>query len=156
MTKLERVKKVCKWLIFEGVADNDSELAKVLGYTKSSFSQIMNGKVPLADRFIDALCALNDDINKVWISTEAGHMLISDTGGVLLNIDALHSTKQLESLVEAKDAMIKAQERVISSLEMTVKTQQDTIKSLQDHIILLKDNSTKSPENNPTHTTRRV
>lgn len=28
MTKIERVRKLCKWLIYDGFADNDTELAK--------------------------------------------------------------------------------------------------------------------------------
>lgn len=78
MTKIERLKKLCKWLIYIGYADNDAELATKLGYTKSSFSQILNEKVPLSDKFIDKLCAVNENINKVWIYTENGEMLKSE------------------------------------------------------------------------------
>lgn len=78
MTKIERLKKLCKWLIYIGYADNDAELASKLGYTKSSFSQIINEKVPLSEKFIDKLCAVNENINKVWILTENGEMLKSE------------------------------------------------------------------------------
>jgi transcriptional regulator with XRE-family HTH domain len=72
MTKIERIRKLCKWLIYIGYADNDAELASKLGYTKSSFSQIMNEKVPLSDKFIDKICAADKNINKVWINTGSG------------------------------------------------------------------------------------
>ncbi|MWB92950.1 S24 family peptidase [Flavobacterium sp. GA093] len=75
MTRIERVKKLCKWLIYDGFADNDAELAKNLGYTKSSFSQILNEKVPLSDKFIDKLSSANNNINKVWILDGIGEML---------------------------------------------------------------------------------
>jgi transcriptional regulator with XRE-family HTH domain len=78
MTKIERVRKLCKWLVFYGFAENDKELADKLGYTKSSFSQIMNEKVPLSDKFIDRLCDTNKNINKVWIDEFKGTMLLSD------------------------------------------------------------------------------
>lgn len=78
MTKIERLKKLCKWLIYIGYADNDAELATKLGYTKSSFSQIINEKVPLSDKFIDKICAVNENINKVWINTGRGELLISE------------------------------------------------------------------------------
>ena len=47
-----RLKKVINWLIFQEIAENERALADLLGYTKSSFSQIVNGKVPLSDKFI--------------------------------------------------------------------------------------------------------
>ena len=78
MTKIERLKKLCKWLIYIGYADNDAELASKLGYTKSSFSQIINEKVPLSDKFIDKICAVDENINKVWINTGNGVMLKSE------------------------------------------------------------------------------
>ena len=77
MTKIERLKKLCKWLIYIGYADNDTDLASKLGYTKSSFSQIINGKVPISDKFIDKICATDEDINKVWISSGDGQMINS-------------------------------------------------------------------------------
>ena len=48
-----------------------------LGYKKSSFSQIMTGRVPLSDRFLDKLCGL-DNLNKVWIKTGKGDMNDAD------------------------------------------------------------------------------
>ncbi|WP_264521168.1 helix-turn-helix domain containing protein [Flavobacterium sp. N1994] len=74
-TVIHRIKKVCKWLIFSEHADNDRELAELLGYSKSSFSQILNEKVPLSDRFIDKLCGLDNNINKVWVKTGDGDFL---------------------------------------------------------------------------------
>ena len=74
---LQRLKKVVKWLIFSGFAENEKELAELLGYTKSSFSQILNGKVPLSDKFLDKICSLDNNINKVWILENKGEMLKS-------------------------------------------------------------------------------
>lgn len=77
MTEIQRVKKVCKWLIFNDYAENDKELAERLGYTKSSFSQILNEKVPISGKFIDKLCDIDENINKVWVFTGNGDMLKS-------------------------------------------------------------------------------
>lgn len=74
MTDIQRVKKVCKWLIFTDIADSDKELSEILGYTKSSFSQIMNEKVPLSNKFVEKLCSLDENINKVWVLSEEGEM----------------------------------------------------------------------------------
>lgn len=74
-TDLKRVKKLIKWLIFSDYGENEKEIAEMLGYKKSSFSQILNGKVPLSDRFIDNLVSIDKNINKVWIKTGEGKML---------------------------------------------------------------------------------
>lgn len=90
MTELQRIKKVCKWLIFNDFAENDKELADKLGYTKSSFSQILNGKVPISGKFIDKLCDLDKNINKVWVLSEKGEMfkekLIKEDNSYLIEL----------------------------------------------------------------------
>jgi len=75
MSKIERVRELCKWLIYKGFASKESELAEKLGYTKSSFSQILGEKVPLSDKFINKLCSLDDSINLDWVKNEDGEML---------------------------------------------------------------------------------
>lgn len=75
----QRLKKVINWLIFNGIAVNERALSELLGYTKSSFSQIVNGKVPLSDKFVKALCSLDDNINEVWVKTGEGNLFKNDT-----------------------------------------------------------------------------
>lgn len=77
MTKIQRVKKIIKWFIFSDLGENETEIAKLLGYTKSSFSQIMNEKVPLSDKFIDKISEIDKNINKVWIHEGVGNMLVN-------------------------------------------------------------------------------
>lgn len=69
-----RIKKVINWLIFKGIAGNETELAELTGYKKSSFSQLVNGKVPLSDKFISKLCLYDENINEDWIKTGQGEM----------------------------------------------------------------------------------
>lgn len=82
MTDLQRVDKLLKWLIFEGFASNNMEIALKLGYTKSAFSQIINGKVSMSEKFIDKLVSVNSNINKLWITSGSGSMLFSDNANV--------------------------------------------------------------------------
>ena len=81
MTETQRVKKVINWLVFMEYAENERELAEKLGYTKSSFSQIVNGKVPLSERFVQKLASGDRNINEVWIMTGEGNMLNSVEAG---------------------------------------------------------------------------
>jgi len=72
----ERIKLVIRWLIGQGVANNQEDIGKLLGYkNKSSFSQVVNCKVELPKDFIDRLCSLNEKLNKVWIETGIGQMV---------------------------------------------------------------------------------
>lgn len=78
MDTVKRVRKAINWLIYQEAAENERALAERLGYTKSSFSQIVNGKVPLSDKFVKNLCSLDENLNSVWISTGEGDMFIGD------------------------------------------------------------------------------
>lgn len=74
MTELKRVRKVINWLIYQEFAENEKGIADIMGYTKSSFSQIVNGKVPLSEKFVDKLASIDDNINKVWVLSGSGEM----------------------------------------------------------------------------------
>lgn len=76
MSNLKRIKKVINWLIYKEIGESEKEIAERLGYTKSSFSQIVNGKVPLSDKFISKLCSLDENINLVWVQSGEGEMFI--------------------------------------------------------------------------------
>ena len=78
MSEIQRIKKVINWLIFNEHASSEKEIAEKLGYTKSSFSQIINGKVPLSQKFIDKLIAIDFNLSKVWLSSGEGSMLNDD------------------------------------------------------------------------------
>lgn len=93
MTKIERVRKLCKWLIYDGFADNDKDLAEKVGYTKSSFSQILNEKVPLSDKFIDKLCSVNENINKVWVLRGEGEILKSYRSDIMSEPASIYPIK---------------------------------------------------------------
>ncbi|MDR2223385.1 MAG: helix-turn-helix transcriptional regulator [Flavobacteriaceae bacterium] len=79
MDKLDRIQEAIKWIIYEGKAKNQTDLAEQLGYTKSSFSQIINGKVNLSDLFVRKLTTYAPALNQAWLHTGEGSMLINHT-----------------------------------------------------------------------------
>lgn len=87
MTELIRLKKVINWLIYKGVATNETMLAHKMGYTKSSVSQIVNGKAKLSDKFINNLCLFDENINKDWIRTGENDMFISKEKAIGISND---------------------------------------------------------------------
>lgn len=82
MTDIQRIKKVINWLIFQEVADSEKALADLLGYTKSSFSQIINGRVPISEKFVKKLCGLDENINEVWVLKGDGAMFKNSPNGL--------------------------------------------------------------------------
>ena len=75
MTVQENVKKVVAWLISSGYATSQRELAEKMGYRESSFSQILNGHVPVSDKFLGRLKNVDSRIDIDWIRTGYGEML---------------------------------------------------------------------------------
>jgi transcriptional regulator with XRE-family HTH domain len=130
MPELQRVRKVLNWLIFSEYANNDNELAQKLGYTKSSFSQIINGKVPLSDKFVGKICEIDKNINKVWIKTGEGDMLKINNGlnnsitypsqeNLNKRIDELETENRslLFEINDLKNKIIKLQDTILNLLE---------------------------------------
>lgn len=117
----QRLRKAINWLIFQDVAVNERALAELLGYTKSSFSQIVNGKVPLSDKFVKSLCSLDDNINEVWIKTGEGQLFKKDTN-VSQKVYGDHNH------VAGRDINLSSQD--VNKLVDTVNKQQETISEL--------------------------
>lgn len=84
-------------------------MSEKMGYTKSSFSQITNGKVPLSDKFVKNLCSFDENINEVWVKEGTGTMFKNNPNsenGVTIPESAWNVIqKQTESLA-ARDRQI--------------------------------------------------
>lgn len=108
MNACKRLKKVINWLIFKDVAENERALAELLGYTKSSFSQIVTGKVPVSEKFMKKICALDENINFVWFQTGEGEMFISDNlnSEVSISDDVWKVIKQQAESLSVRDRQI--------------------------------------------------
>lgn len=72
---LQCVIKAVEWLVFDGRVKNRRELAEKLNYTESSFSQIMNGKVKISERFVKKLLNFDSRFNPDWFTSSATQML---------------------------------------------------------------------------------
>ncbi len=119
MTETQRVKKVINWLVFMEYAENERELAEKLGYTKSSFSQIVNGKVPLSERFVQKLASVDRNINEVWIMTGEGNMLNSvEAGTSVVTIPA-----NVWEVIQTQAESMKSKDKQIDELVALLKQQ---------------------------------
>nr|DAU24358.1 MAG TPA: repressor protein CI [Caudoviricetes sp.] len=109
MNDLQRIKKVVKWLIFSDYGESEKEIAELLGYKKSSFSQLMNGKVPLSDKFIEKLLSIDSNINKVWILTGEGSMFKKKEVKEVSQQDPPAANNELVELLREKAAILEGQ-----------------------------------------------
>ena len=90
MDVYQRIKLAVKWLVGNGIAANQKEVGKLLGYkNESSFSQVINGKVPLPGGFVDRLCELSSVLNPYWILEEKGDMLKKDNEAIPLSSNCI-------------------------------------------------------------------
>ncbi|MCX4262335.1 MAG: helix-turn-helix transcriptional regulator [Alistipes sp.] len=100
-------------------AENERELAEKLGYTKSSFSQIVNGKVPLSERFVQKLASVDKNINEVWILTGEGNMLnSSEAGGSVVTIPS-----NVWEVIQTQAESLKSKDKQIDELVAILKQQ---------------------------------
>jgi len=110
---------VINWLVFMEYAENERELAEKLGYTKSSFSQIVNGKVPLSERFVQKLASVDRNINEVWIMTGEGNMLNSvEAGTSVVTIPA-----NVWEVIQTQAESLKSKDKQIDELVALLKQQ---------------------------------
>lgn len=124
METKRRIKKIVNWLIFQEVVESETDLARTLGYQKSSFSQIVNGKVPLSEKFVKRLCALDENINDVWILTGEGNMLktasVDNPNG---QNDMVSIPRSVWAVIEAQSSSLSARDRQIDDLISLLRTQ---------------------------------
>lgn len=77
MTDKQRLRKVYKHLINKGVADTQKDIAEKMKVNYTYLSGMGKSYV-LNDSFIDKLVKLDSDLNKVWVQSGEGEMLLSE------------------------------------------------------------------------------
>lgn len=127
MTENQRIKKAINWLIFQGVAESEKELADLLGYTKSSFSQIVNGKVPLSEKFVKKLCGLDENINEVWILRGEGDLLKNSPNGLQTIEISREAWRIIQLQAESLAARDKQIEELVGLLKEQLREQKKTV-----------------------------
>lgn len=150
MSELQRVKKVIDWLVFEGVAESQKDVAEKCGYGESYMSQVLSGRVNLSSRFIKNLAMLDERLSEEWITTGDGDMLRnnqtnnqSGTGNNNQQGYAGHdlmltsnSEKLLEDFVKGVQGQNKVAEK---AMEQTGKALEQTGKALDSIKIALNE-----------------
>lgn len=80
--KIDRYKILIRHMIDLGIIASQKDLGAKMGYSKeTTISQIINAKVKEPKDFIDRLSEFLPDLNKDWLETGEGNMLLSESGG---------------------------------------------------------------------------
>lgn len=81
MADTKRIKLLINWLISQGIISSQQELGEKFGITSKSYlSQLVNGRA-YSEEFINKLSEFDERINREWLETGEGNMIISEGGG---------------------------------------------------------------------------
>ncbi|UUF13089.1 MULTISPECIES: helix-turn-helix transcriptional regulator [Flavobacterium] len=133
MNELQRIKIALKTLMSLGTAKNQQEIGRLMGYSsKSSFSQVLNGKVNLPADFINRLCELNILLDKEWLTTGNGNVLKNSCKGI-------EKKNKYLSLITAEDLTA----YICGSTTVSSNNQQFLIPVFEDadYLIIIRDSS---------------
>lgn len=139
MNRIDRNKTLVRHILNCGIASSQKDLGVKLGYAnESSFSQIINEKVPYPKNFIERITAIVPDLNTDWLLYGEGEMLITDTAPRIEDVSIVHANDTVDVDIEA---LMKEQGVTMSQLAAIVNESIDYISScggkLHSHHILL-------------------
>jgi len=70
----ERLRTVVKWIIGQGMAANQADIAFKLGINKTYLSQLVIGNKIIAQKFIDNLCSKFPEVNPDYLANGSGNV----------------------------------------------------------------------------------
>lgn len=142
MTQLERLRKIINWLIYQGVADNDTSLAKVLGMQRPSFSKVANGMVPLSEKLAAKICALDNTLSIKWLMEGTGQMFLEEGKNyeaspeppVAQTAKIQNLNETIHKLMEAVEARDRQIDRLLTMLEAVIAENRKISERLQSNL----------------------
>lgn len=72
----DNLKTAISWLMEQKSVSSQRNLADMLGYNPSALSQILNGHVPVSEKFLARLVSMEPRLNVDWIRTGKGKMIL--------------------------------------------------------------------------------
>ena len=142
MTHSERLRLVVKWLTAQH-AKSQQEIGEELGYPNGSyFSQLLNGKKPIAASLDGKIAALDSRINPDFLSGQSSEMLLRGADAPSFSVESPRTPPAEDSATKSAKALkspgifVPAElAQMFSDLSTTVRDQQRTIGALVDTFI---------------------
>lgn len=109
MTDLQKIKISIGILTALGFAKNQKEVGVLMGYdNESSFSQVVNGKVPIPSNFIKKLRLLSKEVDVFWESDFNNNQEVSVKNNDFNEVRALEKeNKELMSqIIKLQDQLL--------------------------------------------------
>lgn len=101
MNRIDRNKTLVRHILNCGIASSQKDLGVKLGYAnESSFSQIINEKVPYPKNFIERIIAIVPDLNTDWLLYGEGEMFITDTIPRIVEASIIKEDEEVEVDIE--------------------------------------------------------
>lgn len=152
MSESDRIKLIIRHLIGKGIASNQKGIGELLGYkNESSFSQVVNGKVPTPSNLLKKLKNLDKQINEEWLLTGEGEMLKTDTPKPISLVESREGVISIPSdvweVIKNQSASLKAKDDQINTLISQNKSERDeTIQAFKGVISILEKELAKKGE----------
>ena len=134
LTHAERLKTVVRWLSV-ALGKTQAEIARDCGYENNTyFSQLLNGKKPIAASLDDKLAALHPDLNIEYLRGNSDDMFIPGSGQPSmpgLFAATKPSPKKEEGVYVPAEfvQMITNLSNIIQGQQQTIQSQQETIRA---------------------------
>lgn len=142
MTHSERLRLVVKWLTAER-AKSQQEIGEALGYPNGSyFSQLLNGRKPIAASLDAKLAALDPRINPAFLAGQSSEMLLTGADTPSFSVESPRKDPPVDCATRPAKALkspgifVPAElAQMVADLSATVRDQQRTIGTLVDTFI---------------------
>ena len=137
MTDIERVVNLIDWMVFTKKITSRRQLSEKMGYKESYLSQILNGKVPVTEKFLKKLSITGDGVNFNWLLNGEGEMLTSSDLKQQIENDTITIPKEVWSVIKSqadslriRDESLQSKDNQIDELIKLIKQQMEEVKKI--------------------------
>lgn len=74
----DRCRKVITWIVASGIARNQADVARMMGYDRAYISSAINNNGKITTNMINSICNISKKINRDWILTGNGDMITEE------------------------------------------------------------------------------
>lgn len=132
MNRLQRIKKVVKYAIIQGIGENQAQIGQKMGYNSySAFSHVLNGSDKEPINFVGRLSTLIPNLNVQWIETGEGEMINDSEQKVAQIVCESDDISKVKAIVQL---LVKKHERELVAKNVQITKTQDQITKSQEQI----------------------
>lgn len=131
LSHAERLKAVVRWLSV-ALGKTQAEIARECGYENNTyFSQLLNGRKPIAASLDERVAALHPDLNVEYLKGTSDEMFVAGSGQPAMPGLFVPTRKKEDVVVPAEFVqMITNLSNIIQGQQETIMSQQETISRL--------------------------